>query len=65
MQDCNIAAQIAATLFNEGRSTDEVIRTLSEAEAFNHYQFFQLDARLYMKPKGFRQPGVLVCQIPK
>jgi len=65
MSDATKAAQIAATLFNEGRSVNEVISTLYEPEDFEQYRFFEANGFLYMEDDDGRFPAVKVCQVPE
>lgn len=64
MSDSSQAADIAATLFNEGRSVNEVISTLFEVSDFEQYRFFEANGFLYMEDDDGRFPAVKVCQVP-
>lgn len=65
MSDVSQAAQIAATLFNKGRSVAEVISTLYEPEDFEQYRFFEANGFLYMEDDDGRFPAQKICQIPE
>ncbi len=65
MNDSTQAAQIAATLFNQGRSVDEVISSLYESGHFEQYRFYEANGFIYMEDDDGRFPAVKVCQAPE
>ena len=65
MSDASKAADIAATLFNEGRTVNEVISTLYEPEDFEQYRFFEANGFLYMEDDDGRFPAQKLCSIPE
>lgn len=65
MSDASTAAQIAATLFEEGKSLNKVISTMYEYDAFEPYRFFEANGYLYMEDDDGRFPAVKVCEVPE
>lgn len=64
MTKADQAANIAATLFNEGMTVSQVISALREQEDFEQHRFFELNGFLYIEYDR-RFPAVKVCQVPE